>query len=229
MTDIVQYWPALWLTFKLATLTVVLLFVIGLPLAWFVSRYSGRLKPTIEALIALPLVLPPTVLGFYLLVAFSPNNWLGQTWIYLTGQQFVFSFAGILFGSVIYSLPFVVQPLLAGFSQLGIQLELTSSSLGLPRYITFYKVVLPSIRANIVTAATLGFAHTLGEFGLILMIGGNIPNETQVVSIALYNYVETLEYANAHTLSFILLIMSITCLILLFTFNRRNRLSFETQ
>jgi len=216
-------WTAIWLTLKLASFTVIVLLAIGMPLAWYLSKYQGRLKPFFEALIALPLVLPPTVLGFYLLTAFSPNTWLGGLWISVTGGQFVFSFAGILFGSIIYSLPFVVQPLLAGFSQLGGKLRLSASTLGLSPQAQFLYVILPAIKANMITAITLGFAHTLGEFGLILMIGGNIPSETQVVSIALFNYVETLEYAKAHQLSIILLISSLVSLSLLYKFNRQSR------
>ena len=214
---------AIWLTLKLAFLTVVVLLGIGLPIAWYLAKYTGKLKPFLEALIALPLVLPPTVLGFYLLSAFSPNAWLGRLWIDITGGQFVFSFAGILFGSIIYSLPFVVQPLLTGFSQVGNKLSLSASTLGLSPGAQILFVILPAIKANIVTAITLGFAHTLGEFGLILMIGGNIPSETQVVSIALFNYVETLQYEQAHQLSLILLLSSLISLTLLYKFNRNAR------
>jgi molybdate transport system permease protein len=169
------------------------------------------------------LVLPPTVLGFYLLIAFSPNTWLGQTWLALTGSQFVFSFAGILFGSVIYSLPFVVQPLLQAFRTHGNRLVYTAETLGISPLKSVFYVLLPAMKASMISAATLGFAHTLGEFGLILMIGGNIPGETQVVSIALFNQVEMLNYQQAHQLAALLLLISLTSLILLYKFNKQQR------
>lgn len=211
---------AIWLTLKLAFFTVLILLIIGLPLAWYLAKYKGRAKPVLEALIALPLVLPPTVLGFYLLSAFSPESWLGKLWISVIGEQFVFSFGGILFGSIIYSLPFVVQPMLAAFSQIVAQAQLSASTLGIGKIKTFLFIVVPMTKASLLSAATLGFAHTLGEFGLILMIGGNIPAETQVVSIALFNHVESLQYESAHALSLALLLLSLISLTLLYTFNR---------
>ncbi|MGB1199601.1 MAG: molybdate ABC transporter permease subunit [Thalassotalea sp.] len=211
---------ALWLTVKLALFTVIILLIIGLPLAWWLSRYNGRGKSLIQALIAMPLVLPPTVLGFYLLIFLSPQSWFGGLWVTITGQQLVFSFSGILLGSLIYSLPFVVQPLYSGFCQLGQRYETVAASLGLTATKRLFYIVLPMIKPAIISAATLGFAHTLGEFGLVLMIGGNLPSETQVMSIALYNHVEALDYAKAHTLAFILLVSSFVSLILLYKFNR---------
>ncbi|MFC4701225.1 molybdate ABC transporter permease subunit [Glaciecola siphonariae] len=216
-------WEALFLTLKLALFTVAILFAFGLPLAWWLARYQGPLQSVFEALITLPLVLPPTVLGFYLLVAFSPDTFLGQAWLGATGTQFVFSFAGILFGSVVYSLPFVVQPLLQAFRTSGHQIMDTSQTLGLSKTKAWFYVLLPAIRPSMISAATLGFAHTLGEFGLILMIGGNIPGETQVVSIALFNQVEMLNYAQAHTLAAFLLSLSFISLVLLYKFNVRHR------
>lgn len=224
MSALIDSWPAIWLTFKLAAMTVIILLSISLPVAWWLAHYQGRLKPVFEALIALPLVLPPTVLGFYLLTAFSPNTALGGLWASVVGEQFVFTFSGILFGSIVYSLPFVMQPLLAGFSQLGRQTRLTISTLGITPLKGFVFVILPIIRPSIISAATLGFAHTLGEFGLILMIGGNIPGETQVVSIALFNQVESLQYDQAHALSLFLLVVSLVSLTLLYRFNRHARL-----
>lgn len=211
---------ALWLTVKLALFTVIILLLIGLPLAWWLSRYNGPGKSIIQALIAMPLVLPPTVLGFYLLIFFSPQSWFGSLWVTITGQQLVFSFSGILLGSLIYSLPFVVQPLYSGFCQLGRQYESVAASLGLNVSKRLLYIVLPMIKPAIITAATLGFAHTLGEFGLVLMIGGNLPGETQVMSIALYNHVEVLDYDKAHVLALILLVSSFISLILLYKFNR---------
>jgi molybdate transport system permease protein len=216
-------WLALIMTLKLALFTVIILFIIGLPIAWFLSRYTGRLQSFCEALITLPLVLPPTVLGFYLLIAFSPDTWLGQAWLGVTGQQFVFSFAGILVGSVIYSLPFVVQPLLQAFRQQGQQLMQTAQTLGIGKYSAIINLLLPAIKPSMISAATLGFAHTLGEFGLILMIGGNIPGETQVVSIALFNHVEMLDYAQAHSLAALLLVLSMLSLTLLYKYNASAR------
>lgn len=213
---------ALLLTFKLALITVVVLLVLGIPFAWVISRYKGAFKPFIEAVIALPLVLPPTVLGFYLLIAFSPNSTLGSLWITVVGDQFVFSFAGILIGSIIYSTPFVLQPLIAAFEQQGEQTLQTTKTLGIPLFKGVLIFLLPSIKPAIITAATLGFAHTLGEFGLILMIGGNIPGETQVVSIALFNYVEMLDYESAHMLAGTLLLISFITLSLLYKFNKHN-------
>jgi molybdate transport system permease protein len=224
VSELLESWPAIYLTLKLACITVLVLLTLGLPFAWWLAHYKGKLKPIFEALVALPLVLPPTVLGFYLLTAFSPQSSLGSLWIKVTGEQFVFSFAGILFGSIVYSLPFVVQPLLSAFSQLGTHTTATISTLGIKPLPGFLFVIIPSVRASIISAATLGFAHTLGEFGLILMIGGNIPGETQVVSIALFNQVESLQYEQAHALSMFLLLISMVSLTLLYKFNRQARL-----
>jgi molybdate transport system permease protein len=223
MNEFLTDWQAIVLTLKLAVFTVIILLIIGLPFAWWLAGYKGRMKPFIEALVALPLVLPPTVLGFYLLSAFSPNTWLGSLWISVTGEQFVFSFSGILVGSIIYSLPFVIQPLLSAFTQLANSALLSASTLGIPPIKRFFYVILPMAKNSLITAITLGFAHTLGEFGLVLMIGGNIPGETQVVSIALFNQVESLQYAQAHQLALILLVASALSLTLLYKFNRQTR------
>lgn len=223
MSELSHHWQAIWLTIQLAVLTVLILLLIGLPLAWWLAHYKGRLKSFFEALIALPLVLPPTVLGFYLLTAFSPQTFLGSLWISVVGEQFVFSFIGILFGSIVYSLPFVVQPLVAAFSQTASQALVTASTLGIRPLKSFFYIILPMTKNSIIAAATLGFAHTLGEFGLVLMIGGNIPGSTQVVSIALFNHVESLQYGAAHQLALILLITSLVSLTLLYKFNRHTR------
>lgn len=213
---------ALLLTVKLAVITSLILLVICFPIAWLLSNYTGRFKPYIEALIALPLILPPTLLGFYLLVAFSPNTALGQFWQSLTGHQLAFSFSGIVLGSLIYSLPFVMQPLLVGFSQINSQYNNAAIALGFSASKRFFYLLIPLLKSTILSAFALGFAHTLGEFGLVLMIGGNIPGETQVVSIALYDHVESLNYQAAHELSLILLGISFVCLVLLFKFNRAS-------
>lgn len=213
---------ALWLTIKLACITSISLLIICFPLAWWLSHYQGRFKAFFEALIALPLVLPPTLLGFYLLVFFAPNTSLGQFWYWLTGTQLAFSFTGIVLGSLIYSLPFVMQPLLAGLTQVNKHYNETAVALGFSSKTRFFYLLLPLLKPNILSAFALGFAHTLGEFGLVLMIGGNLPGETQVVSIALYDHVESLNYQAAHQLSLILLVMSFACLVLLFKFNRAS-------
>lgn len=213
---------ALFLTVKLAVITSLLLLIICFPIAWLLSNYKGRLKPYFEAVIALPLVLPPTLLGFYLLVAFSPNTFLGEFWQSLTGHQLAFSFSGIVLGSIIYSLPFVMQPLLVGFSQVNSQYNSAAIALGFSATKRFFYLLIPLLKSTILSAFSLGFAHTLGEFGLVLMIGGNIPGETQVVSIALYDHVEALNYQAAHELSLILFAISFICLVLLFKFNRAN-------
>lgn len=213
-------WQALWLTAKLAALTVLILLLFALPFSWWLSRYQGRCKAAIEATITLPLVLPPTVLGFYLLLAFSPDSHFGFWYHSITGQQLAFSFEGVLIASLIYSLPFVVQPILSAFTQLGDKYNAIAASLGLPAHKRLLFVTLPMIKPALISAATLGFAHTLGEFGLVLMIGGNIPGETQVLSIALYNQVETMNYQQAHRLAALLMLFSFISLTLLYKFNR---------
>lgn len=215
-------WGALWLTVKLGLFTVLILLFIAIPFSWWLSRYEGKAKPFIEATIALPLVLPPTVLGFYLLLAFSPDTWFGAWYQSLTGQQLAFSFEGILLASLIYSLPFVVQPILTSFNQLGAKYDSVAASLGVPATKRFLFLILPMIKPALISAATLGFAHTLGEFGLVLMIGGNIPGETQVLSIALYNQVETMDYEQAHRLAGVLLLFSFVSLTMLYKFNRKH-------
>ncbi|MCQ8878781.1 molybdate ABC transporter permease subunit [Pseudoalteromonas shioyasakiensis] len=211
---------ALWLTIKLAAITSIILLVICFPFAWWLARYQGRCKAMLEAVVALPLVLPPTLLGFYLMVVFSPSSSLGQFWLWLTGTQLAFSFSGVVLGSLIYSLPFVMQPLLAGISQVNSHYIQAAQALGFSANKRFFYLLIPLLKKNMLSAFALGFAHTLGEFGLVLMIGGNLPGETQVVSIALYDHVESLNYTAAHQLSLILLGISFFCLVLLFKFNR---------
>ena len=207
---------ALFTTLKMAALTTVILLLIGTPLAWYLAKMQSRFKVIIEAIVALPLVLPPTVLGFYLLIAFSPQYLPGQIWQQATGQQLAFSFSAIVIGSVLYSMPFVVQPLQKAFEQLGKPLLEASAMLGANAMDRFFNIVLPITKASFITAASLGFAHTVGEFGVILMIGGNIPGETQVISIAIYEQVEAMEYAQAHGLSALLLFISFTLLAIIY-------------
>jgi molybdate transport system permease protein len=210
---------ALITTFKLASITTVILLLLGTPLAWYLAKMKSRFKVILEAVVALPLVLPPTVLGFYLLMAFSPQYLPGQVWLAVSGQQLAFSFSAIVIGSVLYSLPFVVQPLQKSFEQLGDPLLEAAAVLGAGPIDRFFSVVLPLTKASFITAASLGFAHTVGEFGVILMIGGNIPGETRVLSIALFDHVEAFDYAKAHVLAISLLIGSMILLASIYLVN----------
>ncbi len=204
---------AFWLTFKLALLTTTILMLISLPLAWWLANSRSWFATIIESVVGLPIVLPPTVLGFYLLIAFSPNTLLGEQYHAITDQQLAFSFTGILLASLIYSLPFAIQPLQTTFSQLDKRLLETAHSLGASPLDSFISIVLPVGKNGIISAALLCFAHTVGEFGVILMIGGNIPGETQVVSIALFDAVESFEYDKAHALAISLLLFSMLVLL----------------
>jgi molybdate transport system permease protein len=200
---------ALWVTLRLAALTTLSLLLLGTPLAWWLARSGSRLRAPIEAVVALPLVLPPTVLGFYLLLAMGPNG-------PLSGLSMAFTFAGLLLGSMVYSLPFVVQPLRDSFAAVSEQSLEAAACLGAGPVNRFFNVVLPLARPGYVTASVLGFAPTLGEFGVVLMIGGNIPGQTRVLSIAVYEHVETLDYARAHLLSAGLLIVSFALLLVVY-------------
>jgi len=211
---------ALFTTLKMAGLTTIILLIIGTPLAWFLAKMQSRFKVIIEAFVALPLILPPTVLGFYLLIAFSPQHLPGQIWQQTTGQQLAFSFSAIVIGSVLYSLPFVVQPLQKAFEQLGDNLTEAGAMLGAGPIDRFFTIVMPLTKASFITAASLGFAHTVGEFGVVLMIGGNIPGETRVLSIALFDHVEAFDYAKAHLLAGSLMIASMLLLSLIYLLNR---------
>ena len=212
---------AIWLTIELASITTLILLLAGTPLAWWLARGGGALRSSIEAMVALPLILPPSVLGFYLLLAFAPQSALGSLWQQLTGARLAFSFSALVIGSVIYSLPFVVQPLQAAFRQLPGGLLEAAATLGAGPADRWLSVVLPCCGHSFLAAASLGFAHTVGEFGVVLMIGGNIPGETQVLSIALYDHVEALEYGLAHRLAAGLMVFSFVTLLLLY--RRGNR------
>jgi len=218
---------ALLTTLKLATVTTLILLLIGTPLAWFLANMQSRFKVIIEAIVALPLVLPPTVLGFYLLIVFSPQYLPGKLWQQATGHQLAFSFSAIVIGSVLYSMPFVVQPLQKAFEQLGNPLLEAGAMLGASAIDRFFSIVFPLTKASFITAASLGFAHTIGEFGVILMIGGNIPGETRVLSIALFDHVEAFDYAKAHVLAISLLIGSMVLLAALYLLNRPKNRSSE--
>lgn len=213
----------LWLTVKLAFVTVGVLLMAGTPLAWWLANTRSRLKMPVEAIVALPLVLPPTVLGFYLLILLGPHGGIGSFWVSLTGQALSFTFAGLVIASAVYSLPFVVQPLQNAFESIGHKPIEAAKSLGASPLDIFFTVTAPLSTRGFLAAAVLGFAHTMGEFGVVLMVGGNIPGETRVVSIAIYDHVETMEYTQAHTLSVILLTFSFMVLLTVYTLNRRWR------
>lgn len=216
---------ALWITLRLALTTTLILLVLGTPLAWWLAQTRWRFKFVVEAVVALPLVLPPTVLGFYLLVALGPHGVIGRLIDSLGGRSLVFTFEGLVVGSVFYSLPFVVQPLQNAFVALGQRPLEAAATLGASPLDRFFTVALPLARPSFLTAGVLGFAHTLGEFGVVLMIGGSIPGKTQVLSIAIYDHVEALEYGHAHALSGGLLVLSFGLLLAVYGLNRRFRVA----
>ncbi len=211
----------LWLTLQLAGITVLVLLLVGTPIAWWLAFTSSRFRTVIEAVVALPIVLPPTVLGFYLLIALGPNGPIGGPWKEVTGAALSFTFTGLVIASTFYSLPFVVQPLHGAFEALGRKPLEAAWALGASKLDTFFTVASPMAIRGYLTAIVLGFAHTLGEFGVVLMVGGNIPGHTKVLSIAIYDHVEVLEYAQAHTLSVGLLVFSFLILLFVYTLNRR--------
>jgi len=217
----------IYLSLQLAVLTTVLLAVVGIPLAGWLSITKTRAKPLLETIIALPLVLPPTVLGFYLLIAFSPNQGLGAWLDDVLGLRVVFSWGGLVFASMIYSLPFMVQPILAGLRNLDQNIQEASYVLGKSKWQTLRYVSLPTIKPSILTGLILSFAHTLGEFGVVLMIGGNIPGETRVASIAIYDQVEALNYGAANTYALILLVLSFVILLSVYYINNRSIISLR--
>lgn len=214
---------ALLLTIKLALVSTIILLALGTPLAWWLSRTQWRYKFLAEAVVALPLVLPPTVLGFYLLLLLGPQGWVGSAMQALGGSPLAFTFTGLVIGSVVYSMPFVVQPLQDAFSAAGRRPLEVAATLRAAPLDRFFTVAVPLARPGFLTACVLGFAHTLGEFGVVLMIGGNIPGQTRVASIAIYDHVEGLQYAQAHWLSGGLLAMSFVLLVMVYAFNRRFR------
>lgn len=212
---------AIWLTLKLASVTTLILLVIGTPIAWWLARTCSRLKGPIAAVVALPLVLPPSVLGFYLLVAMGPNGPVGQLTQSVGLGLLPFTFAGLVVGSVFYSMPFVVQPLHNAFEAIGDRPLEAAATLRAGPLDTFFTVVLPLARPGFVTASILGFAHTVGEFGVVLMIGGNIPEKTRVLSVQIYDHVEAMEYAQAHWLAGGMLLFSFLVLLVLYGSRRR--------
>lgn len=214
-------WQPLLLTFRLAAITTLILFVIGIPLAYWIATTRTRFKPVIETLVSMPLVLPPSVLGFYLLLAFSPQNAFGQWLEQWFNIRLVFSFAGLVIGSVIFSLPFMVHPIQSGFQSLPVSLIEASRTLGKSDMVTLFRVLLPNIKPALLSGAVLSFAHTIGEFGVILMIGGNIPGVTKVASIAIYDEVESLNYAAANFYALVLFAITFAILLAVYVMNKK--------
>ena len=214
-------WAAVWLTLKLASTTTAILMAVGTPIAWWLARTRSGFKGLVSAVVALPLVLPPTVLGFYLLVAMGPHGPVGQLTQALGLGVLPFTFPGLVVASVFYSLPFVVQPLQQAFEAIGARPLEVAATLRASPWDAFFSVALPLARPGFITAAILGFAHTVGEFGVVLMIGGNIPGQTRVVSVQIYDHVEALEYAQAHLLAGGMLLFSFLALFALYTLNAR--------
>lgn len=215
-------WQPLWLSCKLAAATVAVLLLLGTPIAYWLAATRWRSKPVLEAALAMPLVLPPTVLGFYLLLAFSPQGALGAFLDRVLGLRLVFSFEGLVVASVIATLPFFVQPVQAGFENLPASLTEVAYTLGLSRWQTFWRILLPNVKPALLAGTVLSFAHTVGEFGVVLMIGGSLPGETRVASIAIYDEVAALNYAAAHVYALTLVAFCFAVLLLVYALNRRR-------
>ncbi|MFT5923418.1 MAG: molybdate transport system permease protein [Paraglaciecola sp.] len=213
----------IWLTLRLATTVTILLLLLATPLAWWLARTHSWFKGPLSAIVALPLVLPPTVLGFYLLLAMGPNGAIGQFTNALGLGTLPFTFWGLVVASMVYSMPFVVQPIQNAIEAIGNRPLEAAATLGASPIDCFFTVVLPLAKPGFMTATILGFAHTVGEFGIVLMIGGSIPGETRVVSVQIYDHVEALEYAQAHALSGVMIVFSFVVLLLLYTFQRKNK------
>lgn len=214
-------WTAIWITFKLASLTATALLVIGLPIAYWLTYSRWRWKFIVESIVALPLVLPPTVLGFYILVAIGPHSPIGRFYADVVGQPLPFSFQGLLFASILYSLPFAVQPFATAFQQVDRKLIEASWTLGVSKPKTFFKLIVPLSMAGLITGVVLSFAHTLGEFGVVLMVGGNIEGVTRTVSIDIYDEVQALNYAGAAKTAAFLLVISYLVLLFVYAMNRK--------
>ncbi len=216
------FWQTLGLTFQVAAITTMVLLLIGIPLAYFLANTQSRIKPILEAFISMPLVLPPTVLGFYLLLLLSPESTFGAWLLETFNLRLVFSFAGLILGSIIYSLPFMIHPIQSGFENLPRSYSEAAYTLGKSKTVTLFKVLLPNIKPALLTGIVLSFAHTVGEFGVVLMIGGNIPNETKVASIAIYDEVEGLNYTIANQYALILFLFSFVILLVVYLVNRHG-------
>ncbi|MDH4199945.1 MAG: molybdate ABC transporter permease subunit [Spirochaetia bacterium] len=217
-----SFWEPLFLSIKLAILTTCILFILGILISWGLASLKSGCKPFWEVIINLPLMLPPTVLGFYLLIIFSPENTVGKFLQYYFQSRLVFTFEGLLFASVLFNIPFMVNPLLAGLTNLPSTLKEASSTLGKSGFVTLIRVLLPAIRPSLASGCIMTFAHTMGEFGVVMMIGGNIPGETRVASIAIYNEVEAMNYTNAHYYSAIMLTFILLVLLVLQFANRNT-------
>ncbi|MFC5411838.1 molybdate ABC transporter permease subunit [Larkinella bovis] len=214
-------WQPLLLTLRLATITTLWLLLIGIPMAGWLAFSRFRTKPVVEAVISLPLVLPPSVLGFYFLLAFSPTGFLGEKLLAWFDWRLLFTFEGLVVASIFYSLPFMVHPLQAGLENLPVSLREASYTLGKSRRETFFRVLLPNIKPSLLTGVVLSFAHTIGEFGLVLMIGGNLPGQTRVASVAIYDEVELLHYDTANAYALLLLAISFGILLAVYAINKR--------
>ena len=211
----------LWLSVKLAAITTLILLIVGTAIAWWLANTRSRAKPVVQSLVALPIVLPPTVMGFYLLILLGPYGAIGSWWVELTGSSLTFSFLGLVIASCFYSLPFAVQPLQSAFESLGRRELEAAHTLGASPADAFFSIVVPLSAPGFLTAIVLSFAHTLGEFGVVLMVGGNIPGETRLISIAIYDHVESMNYAAAHALSLTLLGFAFSILLAMYWLNRR--------
>jgi len=224
----VEFTPFI-LSFKLAAVTSLILFMIALPLAWYLSQTRSKVKPVLEAVTALPIVLPPSVIGFYMLLALSQNSPLGAFFEEVFGIKLAFSFAGLVLASCFYSMPFMVQPLQSGFESLNQNMLDASYIAGKSRWTTLIRVALPNIKPSLMTALIVTFAHTVGEFGVVLMVGGSIPSETKVASVAIYDMVEVMDYTSAHIYSAIMIIMSFLVLLAVYIFNAKQHKKFGLQ
>lgn len=214
-------WQAFWLTIRLATVVSVVLVVLGMPVAYWITFSRWRWKFLAEAIVALPIVLPPTVLGFYVLVALGPRSPLGRWWQVLTGHSLAFTFGGLVIGSILYSLPFAVQPFAASFAAVDSKLLDAASTLGSSRWRSFFRIILPLSVPGLVTGTALSFAHTMGEFGVVLMVGGNIPGVTRTVSIDIYDQVQQSNYASANQTALVLVLIAFVILSAVYALNRR--------
>ena len=217
-----QFIQTLWLTFKLAAITTGILIVIGLPFAYWLTYTRIRMKPLVEALVSMPMVLPPSVIGYYMLVIYSPRNWFGEWLGKVFDVRLAFTFEGILIASVIFSLPFMIQPLHNGLHALPDSLREASYTLGKSKMRTFFSVLLPNIKPSVITAIALTFAHCIGEFGIVLMVGGNMPGETRVASIAIYDEVQSLNFEAANRYALILFLISLALLTVIYSINKKH-------
>ena len=216
-----EFLQTLWLTLKLAVSTTVILVVIGLPFAWWLAYTKVRIKPLIEALVSMPMVLPPSVIGYYMLVVYSPRNWFGEWLGRVFDVRLAFTFEGVLIASVIFSLPFMIQPLHNGLRSLPNSLREVSYTLGKSKLITFFRVLLPNIKPSVITAVALTFAHSIGEFGIVLMVGGNMPGVTRVASIAIYDEVQALNFEAANRYALLLFLTSLILLTIIYSVNKK--------